>query len=92
MTMPKYFLVCLDCKLVQVRLLDCGTKFSMVECKACGGKVRRTIKGPSVQVMEKLDNGSMVRAVERLADAERLSKERAKNSDPLAGGLQRSER
>jgi hypothetical protein len=42
--------------------------------------------------MEKLDNGSMVRAVERLADAERLAKERAKNSDPLAGGLQRSER
>lgn len=90
--MPKYFLVCTDCKMVQTRFLPCDTKFSMVECRDCGGKCRRTIKGPSVQVMEKLDNGSMVRAVERLADAERLAKERAKNSDPLAGGLQRSER
>jgi hypothetical protein len=36
--------------------------------------------------MERLDNGAMPRAVERLADAERLYADRAAKADPLAGG------
>lgn len=47
----------------------------------CGGVWERDPTGPTNQVYERLDNGLMPRAVERLADAERLFKERAKN-DP----------
>lgn len=90
--MPKYNLICKDCGLRQIRILLAPNGITMVECKKCGGKCKRLVKGPSSRVMEKLDNGSMVRAVERLANAEELSQERAKNSDPLAGGAQRSER
>lgn len=59
-----------------------------LKCKACGGDLRRAATGATSQVVERLDNGLMPKAVERLADAERLFQERAKNSDPLAGGVQ----
>lgn len=47
-------------------------------CLNCNTQMVRKPEGPSSQVMEKLDNGRMPRAIERLADAEELSKERAK--------------
>ncbi len=47
-------------------------------------------KGPTTNVKEKLDNGVMVRAVERYADAEELFHERAKNADPNAGKANRT--
>jgi hypothetical protein len=77
---------------LQTRIVMAPNGLTTFECKGCGGKCKRLVKGPSSQVMEKLDNGSMVRAVERLANAEILAQDRAKNSDPLAGGAQRSER
>lgn len=51
----------------------------------CGGDLIRTGNGPSTAVYETLDNGAMVKAVERLADVERLIKERNDAADPLAG-------
>ena len=90
--MPKYNLICRDCHLLQSRIVMAPNGLTTFECKQCGGKCKRLVKGPSAQVMEKLDNGSMVRAVERLANAEILAQDRAKNADPLAGGAQRSER
>lgn len=56
----------------------------------CGGIFQRAATGPSTQVMERLDNGAMPRAVERLADAERLYADRAKSADPLSGTNTRS--
>lgn len=53
---------------------------------ACGKRMRSGPAAPTSQVVEKLDNGAMVRPLERLADAERLYAERARNADPLAGG------
>ena len=53
-------------------------------CK-CGEIMNRQVKGPSTQTMERLDNGAMVRAVERYSDAERLLKDRHNNADSLAG-------
>lgn len=50
---------------------------------SCGGEMVRVPKPPTSTVFERLDNGMMVRAVERPADAERLYKERALQ-DPLA--------
>jgi hypothetical protein len=54
---------------------------------SCGLEMIRSGTGPGATKMERLDNGGMARAVERLADAERLFQERVKNSDPLAGGV-----
>jgi hypothetical protein len=51
----------------------------------CGYIVQRLTKGPSTSIMERLDNGIMVKPVERYSDAERLFKERHDNADPLAG-------
>lgn len=57
---------------------------SRKKCK-CGGELCRTGNGPSTSVYETLDNGAMVKAVERLADVERLMKERNDAADPIAG-------
>ena len=43
--------------------------------------MERNPSGASSQAVERLDNGLMPKAVERIADAERLYKERA-NKDP----------
>jgi transcription elongation factor Elf1 len=48
-----------------------------ISCSKCGGKMVRTVKPPTTNVVERLDAPHMVRAVERPADAERLYKERA---------------
>jgi hypothetical protein len=45
----------------------------------------RKMVGPSTSVMERLDNGSMVKSLERYADAEQIFKDRRDNADPLAG-------
>jgi hypothetical protein len=58
-------------------------------CKCNYGMVR-LVKGPSTSIMEKLDNGVMVKALERYSDAERIFKERHDNADPLAGKANRS--
>lgn len=57
---------------------------------ACGATMKRTGVGPSTAVMERLDNGSMVKAVVRYSDAERIMQERHDNADPLAGRANRS--
>lgn len=49
----------------------------------------REATGPSTQTMERLDNGAMPKALERLANAEELYADRAAKADPLAGGVQR---
>jgi hypothetical protein len=53
-------------------------------CK-CNYEMIRLTKGPSTSVMERLDNGVMVKPVERYSDAERVFTERHLNADPLAG-------
>lgn len=49
------------------------------QCPDCVQDMVRDPTGPSSQKMERLDNSLMPRRVERLADAERLHKERSKN-------------
>lgn len=44
-------------------------------CPKCGQPSKTVYKGGSVQVMERLDNGLMARAVERLHNAEDLTNE-----------------
>ncbi len=82
--------VCTGCGDKASRLLWLwdGSAVEKMTCKKCGAEVVRKPTGPSSQVVERLDNGMMPKAVERLADAERLYRDRADNSDPLAGGAQ----
>jgi len=49
------------------------------ESGSCGAPLEREPKPASHQVMERLDNGIMPRAVERYAEAHRLFDERADN-------------
>ena len=90
--MPAYHFICLECERKQTRVFMDKSCVDTAACISCGGKVKRVATGPSSQIMEKLDNGIMVKAVERLHNAEELFEERAKNSDPLAGGVQRTEK
>jgi hypothetical protein len=85
--MPMFHVRCKGCRSEDDRLLSFVGEISLQLCRTCGEKkMRRAPRGPSVQVMERLDNGAMPRAVERLADAERLYADRAAKADPLAGG------
>lgn len=51
----------------------------------CDGKLKRVSAGLSTQIMERLDNGAMTRALERPRDAERLTQERADSAHKAAG-------
>lgn len=67
---------------------DCGTERSIigppaaakkvVVCKLCGSNMTRAPRPPSSKAVEVLDNGLMSRKVERIADADRIFKERSK--------------
>lgn len=60
------------------------------KCKECGEEMVRDGTGPTSSVKEKLDNGLLVRAVERLAETERLYQERNSKADENAGRANRS--
>ena len=53
-------------------------------CK-CGADMVHDEGGPGSTLMERLDNGFMPRAVNRIADIDRIMKDRKIKADPLAG-------
>ena len=74
-----------ECGLTKKVILDdYDSGFSVPVCK-CGNTMHRDAKGPSTSVIEKLDNGVMVKPLERYSDAEQLFQDRHDNADPLAG-------
>lgn len=84
--MPMFNLVCSICLVADERIADTAKDAMSTNCTACGvGMMRRRATGPGARKVETLDNGLMPRAVERLADAERLTQERKASADPLAG-------
>ncbi len=74
--MPIYFYSCGECGNQFKRLLPKEEKTSV--CKVCGSAAQRAPQPPTTRITETLDNGVMVRKVERLADAEQIHRERAK--------------
>jgi len=75
---------------------DCGKDKSVFGCMfsslsekqlmcPCGKTMYRNVTPPSTQIMERLDNGFMVKAVERYSDAAELFKKRHDEADPIAG-------
>jgi hypothetical protein len=91
--MPLFTLLCTKCgftkKLLTTKkwgevLTSNGQKDLL--CPGCEKYLMtRCGKGPTTNTKEKLDNGAMVRAVERYSNAEELFKERNKTADPNAG-------
>jgi len=78
--MAQYKFLCSTCGFKKARL-----SLDPFDCPKCKSPMKRNASGPTNQVYEQLDNGLMPRKVERLADAERLFKDRAKN-DPNGQG------
>ena len=74
--MPLFKYLCQDCKKPHARLLPASKANDPGPCPSCGGVLVREASGPSQQVIERLDNGLMPKAVEQLADSPRLVKER----------------
>lgn len=82
--MPAFCLKCKECGVFRRKLAKTWALVNL-KCPDCDGEMERAPEGPATQVMESLDNGVMVRRVERFRDAERMYKERAASADPLAG-------
>lgn len=59
------FVVCLD------------KREKKANCPHCGKESRAIIRAGTIQVMERLDNGAMARAVERLSNIEEVMSERS---------------
>ena len=89
--MPLFNLSCKSCENKTRKLAASAAEAIAAAGKCeCGGCCWFwAAKGPSTQTMERLDNGIMPRAVERLANAEELHHDRARNADPLSGGAQK---
>lgn len=91
--MPLFRLSCASCGKSEQRLASSwgtlGLRPGALTCETCGGQLERAATGPSAQVMERLDNGAMARAVERPKDAQEQMEERAADADSLAGRSRR---
>lgn len=73
--MPLFRFRCPDCGADKQRIAS-AEPAEMV-C-SCGGAMIRAVGVPGVFVVERLDNGIMVRPLERIAEQPRLHKERVK--------------
>lgn len=85
--MPLYHLKCEACKVFERHMLSPAEAKAGVACRGCGVRMARDPNPPSTSVMETLDNGAMVRKLERLSQAEELYRDRARN-DPRNKKLQ----
>jgi len=76
--MPLYHYKCPSCENVKRKILEPKeARVAWVFCEECAVLMERSIKPPTTKITETLDNGAMVRKVERPADAEELFRERA---------------
>lgn len=77
--MPVYYFECPICHWPTRRILEPKESKDPIPCMTdgCAGILKRTPKPPTSRITETLDNGVMVRRLERLADAEQIHQERA---------------
>jgi len=75
--MPLIHLTCKKCKKNRPRIFHKMPNYKTWGFCDCGGELVRSATGPTSQVIESLDNGVQQRAVERYADAERMSRDHA---------------
>ena len=89
--MPVFNLRCSACAHPRKAIRPPGWRFDTdpwLYCSSCGAKGAfvREVRPPTVIVKELLDDGARVKSVERLADAERLHKERLEIENAIAKG------
>jgi predicted nucleic acid-binding Zn ribbon protein len=88
--MPIFNLICNACgrKRRVVRAQGWKSTQEEVRCPECSTRMERdaSASAQSAMVKETIDNGAMVKAVERFADGERLAKDRVQIEDALAKG------
>jgi ribosomal protein L37AE/L43A len=76
--MPVYHFKCPNCGFADRKILTPeAVRVINFHCKKCATKMERNAQPPTTQITETLDNGVMVRKLERLADAEQIFHERA---------------
>lgn len=81
--MPLYYFQCPDKECAEVvRKIASTVEGLEVKCPKCEKACERTPKPPTTRIVETLDNGLMVKKVERLADAEQIHKDRANSDKP----------
>jgi putative FmdB family regulatory protein len=75
--MPIYNYICLKCGTKKARLRAPKDEDKKATCPNCPEDMVRDHGGPTSKIVEVRDNGVMGKAVEQVADAERLYYERA---------------
>ena len=80
--MPLYRYICPKCGEQKSRVCSATESIKAPGCPKCGTPMKRNPKPPTTNVVERLDNGFMTKALERPADAQRLYAERSRK-DPL---------
>ena len=73
--MPLYYYKCCKCGQLTRRLLDAEAAEHNLQICKCGYTMERAEEGANSRIVETLDNGAMVRKLERYADAEKIYKE-----------------
>jgi hypothetical protein len=76
--MPAFHLKCDKCSKEKRKLLP---KYEVLSCDCGGFFHRNSSDGPNTVIKETLDNGVMVRKVERIHNIDQLIKERAQEPD-----------
>lgn len=76
--MPLYYFTCPLCSSTAKKIYDTEAEAiaKIKPCK-CGGKMVRSPRPFTSKAVETIDNGFMVKKVERLVDAARIYRERA---------------
>lgn len=75
--MPLYRYKCTVCGDVKSSFREDGVSIKCL-VQGCEGEFKRDANPPTTTLYERIDNGLMPKAVERLDDIERMSRERSK--------------
>jgi ribosomal protein L37AE/L43A len=78
--MPIFYYRCPECETMKSRLLKgpAEAESEVFLCAKCSHPMVRAPKAPTTRITETLDNGIMVRKLERIADAEQIHDEMAR--------------
>ena len=74
--MPSYRFSCPKCNKDVNRVMS-SPEGKEIKCRTCQSVMTRSVTGPTSRIVETRDNGIMPRAVEQIADVERIVKERS---------------
>lgn len=86
--MPVFCLQCPQCFKTYSKLLKEKIEIDQEKCTTCSSFLERKLSEFSSQSTEVIDNGIMIRQVEKLINAEELLQERSKHHEQLLNPLE----